>query len=221
MQYLMMFLATMRIKMPIQAVIFDLFDVLLCEGDITVRSTYETGIGLPENGLLQAMFRSLQFREAIAGRVSETELWRDLAYSIGVDPQEWSKLAATFYSAIKLHTELVAFFRTLRPRYKTAILSNAPTTVRTLLTQDFHLDREVDRVIISSEERVMKPQSEIFRIAASRLGVQLQEVIFVDDELRFVEAAQSLGMVGIQFKDTKQTIAEIQFYLEHGTFEHL
>ena len=52
--------------MSIQAVIFDLFDVLLCVGEITVRSTYETDIRLPENGLQQAMFRSPQFREAIA-----------------------------------------------------------------------------------------------------------------------------------------------------------
>ncbi len=201
--------------MPIRAVIFDLFDVLFCMGDLTVRRTYETSIGLPENGLEQAMFSSPQFREAVAGRVSETELWQDVANRIGIGVQEWPMLAATFYSAIKLNTELVAFLRTLRPLYKTAILSNAPSSVRTLVTQQFHLDREVDSVIISSEEGVMKPQTEIFKIAASCLGVQLQEVIFVDDELRFIEAAQSLGMIGIQFKDTKQAIAEIQFYLDH------
>jgi HAD superfamily hydrolase (TIGR01509 family) len=161
------------------------------------------------------MFRSPQFREAIAGRVSETELWRDVAFQIGVDSNEWPTLAATFYSAIVLNTELVAFLRTLQPHYKTAILSNAPSTVRTLVTRLFHLDREVDTVIISSEERVIKPQQEIFRIAASRLGIQSQEAIFVDDELRFIEAAQSQGMVGIQFKDTRQVIAEIQIYLDH------
>jgi epoxide hydrolase-like predicted phosphatase len=207
--------------MPIRAVIFDLFDVLVYARDLTERHAYEAHIGLPENGLEHAMFRSPQFREAITGRASEMELWRDVANTIGVDSGEWSTLAAKFYSAIKLDTELVAFLRTLRPLYKTAILSNAPSTVRTIVTQQFHLDREVDTVIISSEVGLMKPQPEIFRIAASRLEIQLQEVIFVDDELRFIEAAQSLGIVGIQFKNTKQTIAEIQFYLEHSTFEHL
>lgn len=206
--------------MPIRAVIFDLFDVLIYARNLTERSAYETRLGLPENGLEQAMFRSPQFREAVAGRVSETELWRDVAFQIGVDSNEWPTLAATFYSAIVLNTDLVAFLRTLQPHYQTAILSNAPSTVRMLVTQRFCLDREVDAVIISSEERVMKPQPEILRIAASRLGVQLQEVIFVDDELRFIEAAQALGMVGIQFKNTKQTIAEIQLYLEHNTLEH-
>jgi len=38
--------------------------------------------------------------------------------------------------------------------------------------------------------------------------------------LNIDEAAQALDMVGIQLKDTKQIIAEIQFYLEHSTFEH-
>jgi HAD superfamily hydrolase (TIGR01509 family) len=78
------------------------------------------------------------------------------------------------------------------------------------VTQQFHLNSEVDTIIISSEEGVMKPQPEIYRIAASRLGVQPQEAIFVDDELRFVAAAQSLGMHGIQFKNTEQAIAEIR-----------
>ena len=206
--------------MTIRAVVFDLFDVLIYARNLTERNAYETRLGLPENGLEQAMFRSPQFREAIEGRVSEKELWRDVAHNIGVDTQDWSTLAATFYSAIELNIELVAFLRTLRPHFKTAILTNAPYTVRTLVTQQFHLDREVDTVIISSEERVMKPQPEIFRIAASRLGIQPDEAIFVDDELRFIEAAQSIGMIGLQFIETKQTIAEIQLYLEHNTLEH-
>jgi epoxide hydrolase-like predicted phosphatase len=202
--------------MPIRAIIFDLFDVLFCTGNLSERRAYEVKIGLPENGLEQAMFRSPQFREAIAGRVNETELWRDVAHRIGVGSQEGSTLAAAFYSAIKINIELVAFLRSLRSHYKTAILSNAPSTVRTLVTQRFHLDREVDTVIISSEVGVMKPQPEIYRIAASRLGVQPQEVIFVDDELRFIAAARSLGMIGIQFKNTSQAIAEIRLYLDHS-----
>ncbi len=72
--------------MSIRAVIFDLFDVLLCAGDLTARHTYETRLGLSENGLEQAMLRSPQFREAIGGRVGESELWRDVARRIGVDP---------------------------------------------------------------------------------------------------------------------------------------
>ncbi len=64
-------------QMPIHAVIFDLFDVLLHTGDLTERRSYEARIGLTNNGLERVMFRSPQFREARAGQVSETELWRD------------------------------------------------------------------------------------------------------------------------------------------------
>lgn len=206
--------------MSIRAVIFDLFDVLIYAGDLTERHAYEARVGLPENGLEQAMFQSPQFREAIAGRVSETELWHNVARGIGVDYQDWSMIAAIFYTAIYLNVELVAFLRTLRPRYKTAILSNAPSAVRTFVARQFNLDREVDTLIISSEEGVMKPQPEFFGIAVSRLGVRPQEVIFIDDELRFIEAAQSLGMIGIQFKHTKQAIAQIEMFLEPSTFEH-
>lgn len=196
--------------MPIRAIICDLFDVLFFAKNLAARRSLEKRLGLPENGLTQAMLYTPQFREAIWGRISGEELWRAVAVDIGLDAQQWSMVADTFYSAIELNTDLLAFLRELRPRYKTAILSNAPPDVRVLVTQRFHLEREVDEVIISAEVGATKPHLEIYQFAAQRLGVQVQEALFIDDELRFVEAARALGMQGVQFKDTEQAIAEIR-----------
>ncbi len=196
--------------MPIRAIICDLFDVLFFAKNLAARRSLEKRLGLPENGLTQAMLYTPQFREAIWGRISGEELWRAVAVDIGLDAQQWSMVADTFYSAIELNTDLLAFLRELRPRYKTAILSNAPPDVRVLVTQRFHLEREVDEVIISAEVGATKPNLEIYQFAAQRLSVQVQEALFIDDELRFVEAARALGMQGVQFKDTEQAIAEIR-----------
>jgi HAD superfamily hydrolase (TIGR01509 family) len=196
--------------MPIRAVICDLFDVLFCAKNLARRQALEKRLGLPENGLTQAMLRTPQFREAIWGCISAETLWRAVAQDIGLDQQEWSMVADTFYSAVDLNSDLLAFLRELRPRYRTAILSNAPLDVRTLVTQRFHLEREVDEVIISAEVGATKPHPEIYQLAAHRLGVQVQHALYVDDELRFVEAAQEVGMQGVQFKNTEQAIAEIR-----------
>jgi HAD superfamily hydrolase (TIGR01509 family) len=196
--------------MPIRAIICDLFDVLFFAKNLAAHQSLEKRLGLPENGLTQAMLRSPQFREAIWGRISGEELWRAVALDIGLEAQEWSMVADTFYSAIDLNTELLAFLRELRPRYKTAILSNAPSDVRALVTQRFHLEHEVDEVIISAEVGATKPHPEIYQLAVHRLGVQVQEALFIDDELRFVEAARAVGMQGVQFENTEQAIAEIR-----------
>jgi epoxide hydrolase-like predicted phosphatase len=199
--------------MTIKAVIFDLFDVLFLAEDFTQRRTYEQRMGLMEHGLLHAMLHSPQFREAVTGHIPASALWQDVALSIGDDPQNWQNIANIFFSANRVNMELVAFIRTLRPYYKTAILSNAPYDIRTLVTQRFHLDNEVDTLIISAEEGMRKPQPEIFHLVADRLHISPQETLFIDDESRFIESAQAVGMIGIQFKNNQQAITEIQKHL--------
>jgi HAD superfamily hydrolase (TIGR01509 family) len=200
--------------MTIRAVISDLFDVLLIEGDTALCRAYEQRVNLPEGGLLQAMLRSPYFREAVAGRVTGEELWRDVARRIGESPENWSMLVNLHRSIFILNTDLLAFIRSLRPRYKTAILSNTSSEVRAWITEEFHLERDVDLTIISSEERYHKPQPEIFRITLNRLGVQPEEALFIDDEARYVASAQALGMHAVQFSNTQQVIGEMKQWLE-------
>jgi len=193
----------------VQAVICDLFDVLFLPGDPTRHREYETRLGLPERGLRQAMLRSPIFVQALRGQVSEEQLWRDVAQNIGDDPAQWAQIADTFYSAIRLNKELADFLRSLRPRYRTAILSNAPDGICAWI-QRFQLDQAVDEVVISAEVRVSKPYPDIFQIAANRLGVQPEQTIFIDDEPRFIEGAQAVGMTGVLFIDTPQAIAQVR-----------
>ena len=195
--------------MPIRAVIFDLMDVLLLVEDLSWRRAWEADTGVAEGGLARAMFQSPQFREAISGHVPESALWHDVAQTLGVNTEP-ERLAAIFYSAFRLNYELVECIRTLRPRFKTAILTNTPSDMRAVITQQFHLDRELDTIVISAEEGIRKPQPEIFQRTLDRLGVQAQETLFVDDEARYITAAQTLGMYAVQFKDNTQAIPEIE-----------
>jgi epoxide hydrolase-like predicted phosphatase len=200
--------------MPIKALIFDLFDVLFLAEDFTQRRAYEQRMGLAEHRLQKVMQQSPLFKEAIIGHISASELWQEVARTVGDDTQNWQQIANIFFSANRLNTELIALIRTLRPAYKTAILSNAPYDVRSLITERFQLAREVDTVIISAEEGMRKPQPEFFQIATQRLNILPQEAIFIDDDPRFVTGAQAIGMTGIQFKDNPQTITEIQRWIE-------
>ena len=203
--------------MPIRAVICDLFDVLFCDDNPKERQAYEQQLELPDDAIKQTMLHSPQFREALAGRTSETELWRDVALTLDLNASEGLVLAEKFYSSIRLNKELLTFFRSLRPRYKTAILSNAPSTVRDFATQHFHLDRNVDEIILSSEVKLMKPSPDIYGLAASKLGVLASEALYIDDEARFTSGAQEIGMQAIQFEDTQQTIMDIQKLLLHNS----
>jgi HAD superfamily hydrolase (TIGR01509 family) len=53
-----------------------------------------------------------------------------------------------------------------------------------------------DDVIVSAEVGMVKPDLEIFRLAAKRLGVEPSGCIFIDDIKSFIEASERVGMTG-------------------------
>ena len=196
--------------MPIKAIVFDLFDVLIRAENFQEWQQLETHAGLPRDGLAKIMFRSPLFKESLMGHVPEMDLWQDVATRLGMYPYEWANLAGIYYSAFKMNRDLAAFLRILRSRYQVALLSNAPNTVRDWLTSRWSFDKEVDLMVLSCEEGVLKPDPHIYWAVLGKLGVAPEQAIFIDDEPRFVEGARKVGMNGIQFKETMQTVAEIK-----------
>lgn len=58
-----------------------------------------------------------------------------------------------------------------------------------------------DDKVLSYEVGLVKPDPEIYRLAASRLGVKPDECVFVDDGEHNVLAAEEVGMRGVVYRD--------------------
>jgi epoxide hydrolase-like predicted phosphatase len=200
--------------MPIQAVIFDVGGVLVRTQGREARRKWEARLGLPEMGLGRVIFGSDISARALVGQATVPQVWRHVAARFGLDEEQMRELESDFWSDDWVDAELVQFVRGLRPRYKTAILSNAWPEARKALRQKFGLADAVDVMILSAEVGCAKPDARIYRIAGEQLGVQLCEAVFVDDMAENVAAAQSLGMHGVQFMNTAQAIAETKRYLD-------
>lgn len=54
-------------------------------------------------------------------------------------------------------------------------------------------------VVVSGQERVVKPDPRIFRILIDRNAIAPETAIYIDDNARNVEVARTLGMHGIHF----------------------
>ncbi|MHB8185279.1 MAG: HAD family hydrolase [Dermatophilaceae bacterium] len=59
-----------------------------------------------------------------------------------------------------------------------------------------------EEIVLSGEEGVAKPDPEIFTILQKRIGHSLDACIFIDDNVRNVEAAAEAGLDAILFTDT-------------------
>jgi epoxide hydrolase-like predicted phosphatase len=89
---------------------------------------------------------------------------------------------------------------------KTGLLSNSWGNT---YDQD-QLDELFDEAVISGEVGLRKPEPEIYRLAARRLGVAPEECVFVDDLRPNVRGAVEVGMVGVHHVDTETTLAELE-----------
>ncbi|HEV2125674.1 MAG TPA: HAD-IA family hydrolase, partial [Chloroflexota bacterium] len=103
-------------------------------------------------------------------------------------------------------------------RLRIAALTNTWSFGRTLLGRRGIADL-FDLVVTSAEEGVTKPDPVIYQRMLERLGITPAEAVFVDDNYANVEAARALGMHGIQFVSTQQTIAALESLLTQGASE--
>lgn len=102
---------------------------------------------------------------------------------------------------------MVEVLRTARKHgLQTALLSNS---------WGFDYPREgwvdlFDAVVISGEVGLRKPEPEIYRLAARRLGVRPGQCVFVDDLASNIRGAAAVGMIGILHRDVPTTISELE-----------
>jgi putative hydrolase of the HAD superfamily len=70
-----------------------------------------------------------------------------------------------------------------------------------------------DAVVISGEVGLRKPDPEIYALAADRLGLPAESIVFVDDLPPNVRAATAAGMVGVLHSEAAATAAELETLL--------
>lgn len=194
----------------ITAVLFDFGGVLLRTEDPAGRQRWETRLGLAPHGLSRLVFDSDTARRATAGQATVAEVWDHVATTLQLEPGVLAELQKDFWSGDRLDTELVALIRSLRPRYKTAILSNAWPDGRALFTELFSAADTFDTFIISSEEGLAKPDARLYQLAVERLGVAPAEAVFVDDFLHNVEGARAAGLHAIHYTPGLDVRAALQ-----------
>jgi epoxide hydrolase-like predicted phosphatase len=200
--------------MTIKAVVFDLGGVLESTIETGLHAKWEARLQLEPGKLFEPLFSSGLALDATVGKVSEEEFVQKFSEVYGINQIQVQELRNDVWEQYQLNVELAEFFRKQRPRYKTAILSNAMPGARRRESEQFHFDEMTDLIIYSYEEHVAKPDQRIFEITCERLNVEPEEVIFLDDVEANVAAAREFGIHAILFQNTAQAIADIQACLQ-------
>ena len=118
------------------------------------------------------------------------------------DPALVSRLVALdaelLISRTSVCPDTVPFLEAVRADgIRVALVSNCAPNTRPMLAAKGLLDL-ADAAILSCEVGVAKPAPQIYQVALTELGVLAAEAVFLDDQPRFCEGAQAIGIRAIQ-----------------------
>ncbi|MFB3887181.1 MAG: HAD family hydrolase [Thermodesulfobacteriota bacterium] len=114
--------------------------------------------------------------------------------------------------------QMIDLVRNLKKAYglKVAVVSNEGRELTAYRIQKFGLGEFVDFFIVSSFVHFRKPDSDIYRIALDVAQVPLEQVLYIEDRLMFVEVAQGMGIRGIHhtgFELMRESLASLGLFL--------
>jgi putative hydrolase of the HAD superfamily len=165
--------------------ILDAMGVLYEAGD-DVAELLVPFVGRHGRAGLSAEAVDRDYVEASLGRMGTDAFWRRM----GVDPS----LEDTYLAGHRLIEGTLEALAELKRRHgRLACLSNDVSSWSLKLRQRFGLENWIDHWFISGDLGLRKPSAEIYRLTADRLGVRPQEVVFVDDRPRNLDAAKAVG----------------------------
>lgn len=94
--------------------------------------------------------------------------------------------------------------------YKLYALTNWSAETWPTAMERFPFLHWFDEIIVSGKEGLRKPDPKIYQLFTSRLGVNLSEALFIDDNYRNIVAAEKLGLKCIHFQNPDQAIRELK-----------
>jgi putative hydrolase of the HAD superfamily len=109
------------------------------------------------------------------------------------------------------YSEMIELVRALKARYglKVVTVTNDGREFAVHRIRQFGLAEVIDFFVISCFVHCRKPDVEIYRMALDMSQTPPTQVVYIDDQLLFVEVAQQLGMHGIHHTGYESTRAAL------------
>jgi len=207
----------------IEAVVSDFGGVLTTPLLAAFAGMQEThGIPLPALGRVMAGAQTDDGEVLLyaleRGAIPESEFLRILGEGLRAElghPVDMEGYGAGFFSHLHPNAEMFAYLRGLHERgMRMAILTNNVREWEPLWRPMLPIDELFEVVVDSAFVGMRKPDPEIYQLTLEKLGIPAERTVFIDDMETNVEGARNVGMQGVWFQTTEQTIAELDALLD-------
>lgn len=194
----------------IRNIIFDIGNVL---ADFCWEAFYR-GLGY-EGEVLErlgrATVKSPVWNEMDRGVWSEEELVEGFIRNDPAMEPEIRRIFQNVHGMVSRREYAVPWIRSLQEAgYRCYYLSNFSYKAHTECADALDFLEYMDGGILSYQDKVIKPQREIYQLLLDRYGLKAQECVFLDDTEKNLPMAEELGIHTILFQDREQAMEELK-----------
>ncbi|MEN8252853.1 MAG: HAD-IA family hydrolase [Patescibacteria group bacterium] len=107
-----------------------------------------------------------------------------------------------------VNQELLKKIDELRNKYKTGILSNSSFMLRTPFIKSI-LEKNFDYIFSAQDLNLSKTDPQTYKVIAEKTKIKASEIIFVDDQIKNINAALAAGCKTILFENNQQIFSDI------------
>lgn len=150
------------------------------------------------------------------GTTGPDAIWQNVADRLALSTEGLAAFKRSFWAGDSVDWEVIRFLQDCREYYIVALLSNAWLNFRTVLAEKYQIEegQTVDKIFISSELGIAKPDKRIYEILAEKINCEMDEILFVDDFIENIKAANDLGIHTIHYQPGMDLINEIKSRVE-------
>lgn len=134
-----------------------------------------------------------QFVEKVSAAtgIPEKDIWKGIKSSTIIDHQ------------------VVEYISQLKNKYKIALVSNYVHEWLNEIMEENNLKQYFDVIVISSLEKVAKPNREIFEITVARLDSKFEHSVLIDDRQVNITGAENIGIKGLLYTSSELLISKL------------
>ena len=199
----------------LRALIWDMGGVLLRTEDQASRAQLANQYGLSNAQLNYLVFGNPAAQLCESGRMQPVERWNFVARKLNLSDKELQAFQTLFWAGDRLDEELIRLIDSLRPRFKTGLLSNAgPDASATLAAIYPRLLTPFDTIVFSGEVGLVKPDPAIYHLILNRMGVSPSQALFIDDFKQNIFTAQMVGLQTIWFRSADQARRDLSSIID-------
>lgn len=185
-------------RLPLKALIFDLGDVLFTWSASNTRIPALT---------LRSILNTDTWSAFECGRINQEECYAQAAQHVSFSAEDICEALRHVRSSLQPNTEVIRAIRDLKRLsngqlgvYAMSNISKEDYAHVAAVVDDWQI---FDRVFTSGYANTRKPCASFYRHVIGELSVNPRQVIFIDDKIENVLAAQNLGIRAFVFSESK------------------